>query len=84
MPRQVGIALYNCLFAWSIVTRHWGVRDIFLPWGKGLNNMISIRWMSYVASMLIAITVLIISSAPNNGNNHPSNNNNHPSNNNHP
>ena len=31
------IALYNRLFARSIVTRRRGVGGVLLPWGKGLN-----------------------------------------------
>ena len=30
------IALFNRLFAWSILTYRNGVRGVFLPWGKGL------------------------------------------------
>jgi len=33
---QAGIALYNCLFARSIVSRRCGVGGVFMPWGKGL------------------------------------------------
>ena len=31
--RQAQVALYNCLFARSIVTRRRGVGSVFLPWG---------------------------------------------------
>ena len=36
MQRQARTALYNRLFALSIVTRYHGVGGILLPWGKGL------------------------------------------------
>ena len=39
MRRRVRIALYNCLFARSIITHCRGVVGEILPWGKGLTLM---------------------------------------------
>jgi len=39
MWRRARVALYNRLFARSILTRHHGMGDVFLPWGKGLKNL---------------------------------------------
>ena len=34
--RWAGVALYNRVFAQSIITHHHGVGGVFLPWAKGL------------------------------------------------
>ena len=36
--RGASVVRYNCLFAWTIITRRHGMVRFCLPWGKGLNQ----------------------------------------------